>query len=40
MNSKNSKSSEPHKLLLNPSYKKNVLNINDKYVALSNHSTY
>ena len=35
MNSENSKTSDPHRLLLNPSNRIN-LNRSDKYVALSN----
>ena len=37
MNSKNSKTSDPHRLLLNPSDKINFKRV-DKYVALSNLS--
>ena len=37
MNSENSKTSDPHRLLLNLSGKKN-LKRTDEYVALSNHS--
>ena len=39
MNSENSKTSDPHKLLLNLSDKIN-LKRSDKYVALSNLTTY
>ena len=39
MNSKNSKTSDPHRLLLNISEKIN-LKRSDKYVALSNLSIY
>ena len=39
MNSENSKTSDPHRLLLNPSDKTNLKRI-DKYVALSNISIY
>ena len=39
MNSENSKTSDPRRLLLNPSDKRN-LNKSDKYVALSNLSIY
>ena len=39
MNSKNSKSSDPYRLLLNLSEKRN-LKRSDKYVALSNLSIY
>ena len=39
MNSRNSKTSDPHKLLLNLSDKRN-LKRSDKYVALSNLSIY
>ena len=39
MNSKNSKTSEPHRLLLNLLDKKNFKR-NDKYVTLSNLSMY
>ena len=39
MNSENSKTSDPHRLLLNLSYKIN-LKRGDRYVALSNFSTY
>ena len=39
MNSKNSKTSDPHRLLSNISYKIN-LKRSDKYVTLSNHSIY
>ena len=39
MNFENSKTSNPHKLLLNPSDKIN-LKISDKYVTLSNLSIY
>ena len=39
MNSKNSKTSDPHKLLLNLTDKIN-LKRSDKYVALSNLSIY
>ena len=39
MNSRNSKTSDPHRLLLNLSDKRN-LKISDKYVALSNLSIY
>ena len=39
MNSENSKTSDPHKLLLNLSDKTN-LKISDKFVALSNFSIY
>ena len=39
MNSKNSKSSDPHRFLLNQTDKKNVKR-SDKYVALSNLSIY
>ena len=39
MNSKNSKTSEPHRLLLNPTDKIN-LNRSDKYIFLSNFNLY
>ena len=39
MNSRNSKTSDPHRLLLNLSHKIN-LKRSDKYVALSNLSIY
>ena len=39
MNSENSKTSDPHRLLLNLSDKIN-LKRSDKYVALSNHLIY
>ena len=39
MNSKNNKKYDPHRLLLNLSYKIN-LKKRDKYVALSNRSIY
>ena len=39
MNSENSNTSDPRRLLLNPSDKRN-LNKSDKYVALSNLSAY
>ena len=39
MNSKNSKTSDPHRLLSNISYKIN-LKRSDKYVTLSNHGIY
>ena len=39
MNSENSKTSDPHRLLLNLSDKIN-LKRSDKYVALSNHFIY
>ena len=39
MNSENSKTSDPHRLLLNLKYKIN-LKRSDKYVALSNLSIY
>ena len=39
MNSENSKTSDPRRLLLNPSDKRN-LNKSDKYVALLNLSIY
>ena len=39
MNSKNSKTSDPHRLLSNISYKIN-LKRSHKYVTLSNHSIY
>ena len=39
MNSKNSKISDPHRLLLNLADKIN-LKRRDKYIALSNHSIY
>ena len=39
MNSKNSKTSEPHRLILNTEYKIN-LKRSEKYVVLSNLSMY
>ena len=39
MNSKNSETSDPHRLLLNLTDKMN-LKRSDKYVALSNHTIY
>ena len=39
MNSEKSKTSDPHRLLLDPSDKTNLKRI-DKYVALSNISIY
>ena len=38
MNSKNNKSSDPHRLLLNLTEKKTNLKRSDKYVVLSKHS--
>ena len=40
VNSAISKTSDPHRLLLNLSYKKNLQRSGDKYVALSNFSIY
>ena len=40
MNSKNSKTSDPHNLLINLSDKKKNLKRSDKYVSLSNLSIY